>query len=62
MWLIWVAAAVASERRKARAPVVSAKEAELDDGSPPPYKQHKSRFAYAYYLCVSFSANYKTDD
>jgi hypothetical protein len=45
MWLLWVAAAVFGERRKARASVVSAKEAQLDHGSPPPYKQHKSRFA-----------------
>jgi hypothetical protein len=57
MWLIWVAAAVIGERRKARTSVVSAKEAELDDGSPPPYKQHKSRFAYVCCFQASFATN-----
>jgi len=45
MWLLWVVSSVIGERRKARAPVISAKETELEGGSPPRYKQHKSRFA-----------------
>jgi hypothetical protein len=45
MWLLWVAAAIIGERRRKQTPVVAAKDAELDDGSPPPYKQDKSRFA-----------------
>ncbi|KAF1914600.1 hypothetical protein BDU57DRAFT_298651 [Ampelomyces quisqualis] len=45
MWLLWVAAAIIGERRRKQAPAVAAKDAELDDGSPPPYNHHKSRFA-----------------
>ncbi|KAH4194013.1 hypothetical protein HBI56_049810 [Parastagonospora nodorum] len=46
MWLLWLAAVVVGERRRARAPAaVAAKEAEVSDGSPPPYQTHKSRFA-----------------
>jgi hypothetical protein len=42
MWLLWVAAAVIGERRKARAPVAATKEVEHDDGTSLPYKE---RFA-----------------
>jgi hypothetical protein len=42
MWLLWVAAAVVGERRRARAPAVATKEIERGDGMPPPYKE---RFA-----------------
>jgi hypothetical protein len=50
MWLLWVAAIVVGERRRrrrrrTRAPVAAAKEAEVDNESPPPYRSHKSRFA-----------------
>lgn len=45
MWLLWVAAAFVGERRRAKAPVAAKKEAEVEDGSPPPYRSHKSRFA-----------------
>lgn len=46
MWLAWVAAAIVGERRRKGAPA-AAKEAEIEsaDGSPPPYRSHKSRFA-----------------
>lgn len=46
MWLAWVAAAIIGERRRKQRPM-AAKEAEVesDDGSPPPYRSHKSRFA-----------------
>jgi hypothetical protein len=51
MWLLWVAAAIIGERRKARAPSAASKEAEINDATsiasgnetPPPYKEH-----YAY--------------
>jgi hypothetical protein len=42
MWLLWVAAAVVGECRRARAPPAAKKGAEAEDGSPPPYKE---RFA-----------------
>ncbi|KAH8731669.1 hypothetical protein GQ44DRAFT_736084 [Phaeosphaeriaceae sp. PMI808] len=45
MWLLWVVAAVIGERRRRVQPVVAAKEVEVDDGTPPPYKE---RFAYVY--------------
>jgi hypothetical protein len=44
MWLAWAAAAIVGERRRAKASK-AAKEAEVEDGSPPPYRGHKSRFA-----------------
>jgi hypothetical protein len=62
VWLLWVAAAVIGERRRARAPVVAAKDVEMDDGSPPPYRHHKSRFAYAQSLRVCSFANDLTDN
>jgi hypothetical protein len=46
MWLLWVAAAIIGERRRAKTAPVAKKEAEMDDGSPPPYKE---RFAYRAY-------------
>jgi hypothetical protein len=45
MWLLWVVAAIIGERRRKQAPAAVAKEAEVGDGSPPPYQNHKSRFA-----------------
>jgi hypothetical protein len=47
MWLAWVAAAVVGERRRRKTTPKAAKEAETEDGSPPPYtgRGHKSRFA-----------------
>jgi hypothetical protein len=46
MWLAWVTAAVVGERRRKKVPK-AAKEAQVEDGSPPPYtgRGHKSRFA-----------------
>lgn len=44
MWLLWIAAAVVGERRRARASPVARKEAEVDDGSPPP-PHNKERYA-----------------
>jgi hypothetical protein len=62
MWLFWVAAVVIGERRRARAPAVAAKDTEMDDGSPPPYRHHKSRFAYAWPLHACSFANDLADD
>jgi hypothetical protein len=46
MWLAWVAAAIIGERRRKGAPMAAKEaEAESEDGSPPPYTPHKSRFA-----------------
>jgi hypothetical protein len=45
MWLLWVAAAVVGERRRARAAPAAKKEAEVENGSPPPYNERKGRFA-----------------
>jgi hypothetical protein len=45
MWLLWVAAAVVGERRRARAPAVAKKEVETDEESRPPSKEH-----YAYVI------------
>jgi hypothetical protein len=45
MWLLWVAAAVYGERKRA----ISRKAAvnkEVDDGSPPPYNPNKEHYAY----------------
>jgi hypothetical protein len=44
MWLAWVAAAIVGERRRKSTPK-AAKEAEVEDASPAPYRSHKSRFA-----------------
>ncbi|KAF2828052.1 hypothetical protein CC86DRAFT_405074 [Ophiobolus disseminans] len=47
MWLLWVAAAIIGERRRASATPNARKEAEIDEGSPPPY--NKERFAHRVY-------------
>ncbi|KAH7407039.1 hypothetical protein DE146DRAFT_417674 [Phaeosphaeria sp. MPI-PUGE-AT-0046c] len=46
MWLAWVAAAIVGERRRQETHMAAkAVEIESSDGSPPPYRSHKSRFA-----------------
>lgn len=57
MWLLWVAAAVVGEKRRAKIAVVAKQEMEVGHGSPPPYKSHESRFAYVQSRHGSRTAN-----